>query len=85
MTHPALDVSSAMVEYSSMLARGGGNCARTVAMLFATVASALGRSRRPRQPPAKQELPQALGKQNVPQPLGRFGIPWFGRVFRDFR
>ena len=36
-------------------------------------------------PPAKQELPQALGKQKVSQPLGRFGIPCFGRVFRDCR
>ncbi len=36
--------------------------ARAVAMCFAPVASTFGRPRRPRQPPAKQELPQALSK-----------------------
>ena len=56
-----------------------------VAMRFAAVASTFGRSGRPRQPPAKQELPQALSKQKVPRPLGRFGITRFGRVFLDFR
>ena len=40
-----------------------GICEWVVALRFELVASSVGRPRRPRQPPAKQELPQALSKQ----------------------
>ena len=40
-----------------------GNCGWGRSVCFAAVPSTFGRPRRPRQPPAKQELPQAQGKQ----------------------